>query len=306
MKKLKWLLFIGIAFYCASGVVFSASPAVLKPGDVLTITVKGEPELSGDRLVSQDGSINLPLIGSVGVSGMKANDAAQIIKQQFEDGFLKNPIVTVTTKSGSTNKQEISKPVFQMSESDLTYAVVDNEPLSQISNGSSQEQVVNDNSEEQILIELKDTANDKGIPNAVLSIGNKVYQTNRLGQILIKRDNSNAVIIADGYKTLSGSLSKLIKTGRTGSPSYIKLEKTRINEVVVVTVVDSKSHKPIRNAEIQLDGSKILTNSRGEFKISGIKKEYGEVTVKKRGYAVLKKVLDYKGPSIISLELNKQ
>ena len=306
MKKLKWLFIIGVAFYCASGVVFSASPAVLKPGDVLTITVKGEPELSGDRLVAQDGSINLPLIGSVGVSGMKANDAAQIIKQQFEDGFLKNPVVTVSTKSSSITNKETSKPSSQMSESDLTYAVVDDVPLSRVSNDVSSEQVINDNSDEQLLIELKDLVSGKGIPDAVLSIGNKVYQTNRLGQILVRRENTNAVIIADGYKTLSGSLSKLIKSGKAGSPSYINLEKTKVNEVVVVTVIDSKTHKPVRNAEIHLDGGKIQTNSRGEFKISGIKKEYGEVTIKKRGYAVLKKVIDYKGPSIISIEINRQ
>ena len=73
----------------------------------------------------------------------------------------------------------------------------------------------------------------------------------------------------------------------------------------ICTVVDAKNHKPVRNAEVILEGGKVTTNSRGEFKISGIKKEFGEVVIKKRGYAVLKRVIDYKGPAVITFELTK-
>ena len=309
MKKIKWLTYIGIACFLASGSAFAATPALLKPGDIITITVKGEPELSGDRLIGYDGSINMPLIGSIGVSGMKSTDAAALIKQQLEDGFLKNPVITVTAKSASSsNKKVSSDSLSQMSEDDLTYAVIDKD-LS--ANGDS---LVADNdsgysenalNEEQVLIELRDIVTNDGIANAVLNIGNKVYQTNRLGQILVNKTNGNAIVIADGYKTISGNFNKLLKSGKAGNPSYISLEKIHLNETMLCTVVDSKSHRPIKNAEIYLEGGKILTNSKGEFKISGIKKEYGEVTIKKRGYAVLKKVIDYKGSPVVTFELSK-
>lgn len=316
MKKIKWITYIGCACLWASGVVLAATPALLKPGDILTVTVKGEPELSGDRLISHDGSINMPLIGSIGVSGMKATDAALLIKQQLEDGFLKNPVVSVSPKSFSSNSKSTSNKVSssssisQMSESDLTYAAIDEKPLGLDYEEAEIEEDDSSVSEpasvdEQILIELRDIVDNKGIANAVLNIGNKVYQSNRLGQILVNRSNSNAIVIADGYKTVSGSLSKLVKDGKAGNPPYITLEKVRFNETVVCTVIDSKNRRPIKNAEIYLEGGKILTNSKGEFKISGIKKEYGEVTVKKRGYPALKKVIDYKGPQIITIELSK-
>ena len=312
MKKIKWLLFIGVAYFWAAGVVFSASPALLKPGDVLTVTVKGEPELSCDRVVAPDGSISMPLIGTVGVAGMKTTDAAQLIKQQLEDGFLKNPVVNVSTKSfsSSTNTTNVKKQVksaVPMSEADMTYAVIDDTPL-----GSNYEESSDYESapvpavaEEQVLIEIKDVVTDKGISDAVLSIDNKIYQTNRLGQILVDRVSGRAVVIADGYKTAAGSLSMMMKEGRAGNPSYITLEKIQLNENMLCTVVDAKNHKPIRNAEVILEGGKVTTNSRGEFKISGIKKEFGEVVIKKRGYAVLKRVIDYKGPSVITFELTK-
>ncbi|MBQ2593274.1 MAG: polysaccharide biosynthesis/export family protein [Candidatus Riflebacteria bacterium] len=311
MKKIKWLLFIGIAYFWASGVVFSASPALLKPGDVLTVSVKGEPELSCDRIIAPDGSITMPLIGSIGVAGMKTTDAAQLIKQQLEDGFLKNPVVSVSTSksfSSDNNAKKQAKSSIPMTEEDMTYAVVDDNPLgSSLYNESTDSESVSApvTSEEQILIEIRDVVTDKGISDAVLNIDNKIYQTNRLGQILVNAVSGRAIVIADGYKTATGSLNAMLKQGKAGNPSYITLEKIRLNENMLCTVVDAKNHKPIRNAEVLLEGGKVTTNSRGEFKISGIKKEFGEVVIKKRGYAVLKRVIDYKGPAIITFELTK-
>ena len=97
----------------------------------------------------------------------------------------------------------------------------------------------------------------------------------------------------------------MIKEGKAGNPSYISLEKVLLNENILCTVVDAKTHKPVRNAEVLLEGGKVTTNSRGEFKIGGIKKEFGEVIIKKRGYSVLKKVIDYKGSNVLTFELTK-
>ncbi|MBR4571160.1 MAG: hypothetical protein IKO19_10930, partial [Candidatus Riflebacteria bacterium] len=222
-----------------------------------------------------------------------------------------NPVVNVSTKSfsSSTNTTNVKKQVksaVPMSEEDMVYAVVDDTPLGSTSDEESYDSEPRPvTTEEQVLIEIKDVVTDKGISDAVLSIDNKIYQTNRLGQILVDRVSGRAVVIADGYKTAAGSLSMMMKEGRAGNPSYITLEKIQLNENMLCTVVDAKNHKPIRNAEVILEGGKVTTNSRGEFKITGIKKEFGEVVIKKRGYAVLKRVIDYKGPSVITFELSK-
>ena len=191
MKKIKWLLFIGIAYFWASGVVFSASPALLKPGDVLTVSVKGEPELSCDRIIAPDGSITMPLIGSIGVAGMKTTDAAQLIKQQLEDGFLKNPVVSVSTSksfSSNTNAKKQVKSSIPMTEEDMTYAVVDDNPLgSSLYNESTDSESVQApvTSEEQILIEIRDVGTDKGISDAVLNIDNKFPSQSSVISLLI-------------------------------------------------------------------------------------------------------------------------
>ena len=104
MNKIKWLIFIFIGLVSASGLVNAAAPASLGAGDTVSIWVKGEPELSVERQVGRDGSIIMPLIGSVGVSGMKTNDAARLISQMLEDGYLKDPLVQVTLKGKGSKK----------------------------------------------------------------------------------------------------------------------------------------------------------------------------------------------------------
>ncbi len=309
MKKIKWLFLLGVAYFWATGNVFSASPALLKPGDVLDVTIQGEPELSGDRVISRDGSITLPLVGSIGVAGMKTTDAAQLIRQYLADGFLKNPIVSVNPKSfSSKSKKSADNTVSsQMTGVDAAYSVVDDMPL-----GSDDEvyEVEEEtapaaNDEEQVLLEIRDMVTNVGISDAVLTIGNKVYQSNRLGQILVTGGGyGHAIVIADGYKVATGSFGKILKSGKAGNPPYIALNKISIPESVICTVVD-KNNKPVKNAEVILDGGKILTNSRGEFKIGGIKKEYGEVVIKKKGYAEFKKIVDFKSSQLMTFQLTK-
>ena len=283
MKKFKWLLFLCVAYLFSKSPVYSASNGILKTGDVLTITVKGEPELTGDRLITSDGSINFPLIGSVGVSGMKTTDVEKVIKQQLEDGFLQNPVVTVSI-SNKPYKSSSSQSI-----TDSTY----NDDIS------------SDESDEQILIELRDKSSEIGIGNSVISVGNKVYQTNRLGQVLVKKSNAKSVIIADGYKTLSGSLNNIVQKRKTNGPSYILMEKLPINENVLCTVIDESTNKPVKHAEINLDGRSFVSNNQGEFRIKDNKREFSELTIKKRCFKEFRKIIDYKGPSTLTFVLSK-
>lgn len=273
MKKSKWLFLLATAYLSVSGLVFGASSESLKQGDVLSITVEGEPELTVDRQVSFDGSIDFPLIGSVGVSGLKTKEVEKIIKQQLEDGFLQNPVVSINLKSESSDGQ------------------IGNESF--------------DNSDEQILIEVRDKGNDSVISNSVVCIGNKVYQTNRHGQVLINKKNVNSVVIADGYKSVSGLLSKLIIKKKNTNPSYILLEKIPIQKNLVCTIVEAETHNPIKHAEINLDGRQFVANNKGEFKIKDNKKEFSEIIIKKRGYNDLKRIIDYKCSSNLIFELSK-
>ncbi len=269
MNKIKWFIFIIICLGSATGLVNAASPNLLRAGDLISVWVKGEPELTVERQVGQDGSITMPLIGSVGVSGMKTVDAAKLISQMLEDGYLKDPLVQITIKSKAAAKQTSELPVAAGAP---------------VSAGSQPEQ---------LLVEVVDAASRTGIANVAMMLGNRIYQSNRLGQILLDDDSGYAVVIADGFQTAAGRLEEMLKTG---NPSRLYLQKTRLAESVTFTVIDAFTRQPLKDVEVLLDGMKIATNKQGAFKISLIKKEFGAISLKRKGYRAHRQIVDFKGP----------
>ncbi|GHB97660.1 hypothetical protein GCM10007047_11890 [Cerasicoccus arenae] len=67
----------------------------LQPLDVIQVTVFKEPDLEQQVRVSQDGSINLPLIGKVHVAGMTVNDANVLITDLYNRDYLVNPQISM-------------------------------------------------------------------------------------------------------------------------------------------------------------------------------------------------------------------
>src|SRR4029077_12958426 len=65
-------------------------------GDLLEVSVYGVPELAAKARISNTGDIYLPLINSVHVAGLTAEEAQTLIEKRLEAGaFVKNPHVTV-------------------------------------------------------------------------------------------------------------------------------------------------------------------------------------------------------------------
>jgi polysaccharide biosynthesis/export protein len=67
----------------------------LAPGDRLNIVVYDQPQLSGEFIIDGGGGILLPIIGSVSLKGLTLADAQQLIQEQFADGVLVQPAVSV-------------------------------------------------------------------------------------------------------------------------------------------------------------------------------------------------------------------
>jgi polysaccharide export outer membrane protein len=82
------------------GALISAQATyVVGPPDVLTITVFGEPDLSGKFTVEQDGTFAYPQLGRVKAAGRALRDIEQDLKTKLADGYLKNPQVSVTIET---------------------------------------------------------------------------------------------------------------------------------------------------------------------------------------------------------------
>lgn len=67
----------------------------LAPGDRITITVFGQPELSGDFSVDGVGNIPMPIVGAITVGNTTIDDCRRLIEATLAKGVLRNPGVSV-------------------------------------------------------------------------------------------------------------------------------------------------------------------------------------------------------------------
>jgi polysaccharide export outer membrane protein len=90
------------------------------PQDVLTITVFGEPELSGKYTVEQDGTFTFPQIGRVTAGGNTLRGLEQDLKSKLADGYLRNPQVAVAIENYRSQRILVMGEVRSPGEYQLT------------------------------------------------------------------------------------------------------------------------------------------------------------------------------------------
>ncbi len=83
-------------------------------GDSFDVWVYREKELSGTFVVSAGGTIDFPLIGTLSVEGLEAEQIARLIRQNLSQSYLRNPHVTVSLREVNSKKVfvlgQVSKP----------------------------------------------------------------------------------------------------------------------------------------------------------------------------------------------------
>lgn len=92
---------------CAQGLALAA-PGVhyISPGDVISVNVFPAEEFSREVTVQPDGTIEIPLLGSVKVQGMKAEELQNILTARFSK-YVSNPSITVNLRKFSSHRVAI-------------------------------------------------------------------------------------------------------------------------------------------------------------------------------------------------------
>lgn len=72
----------------------------LQPGDVIGVTVEGEPELTGQYTVREDGKVIFPTLGATAVVGYTPTQLADHLSKLLLP-YVKQPVVAVTVLSGT-------------------------------------------------------------------------------------------------------------------------------------------------------------------------------------------------------------
>jgi len=99
-----------------------ASDTTLGPGDVFTVQVFGEKDLTGKYRVSAQGTIDYPLIGSILVGGLTPPRISELIKKKLAAGYLKEPSVSVFVEVYNSKKISVFGQVIKPG----TFNYVDN------------------------------------------------------------------------------------------------------------------------------------------------------------------------------------
>jgi polysaccharide export outer membrane protein len=86
----------------------------LGPGDSVTLHVFGQPDMDTVLGVADDGTIRVPLAGSVQVEGMSSENAARRVEKAFKDGgFFVDPHVTLTVTQSLSQRVSVLGEVRQ-------------------------------------------------------------------------------------------------------------------------------------------------------------------------------------------------
>jgi polysaccharide biosynthesis/export protein len=64
-------------------------------GDKINVAVFGQPDLSGEATVDQNGNLRLPVIGDVRATSLTASELEKSIGRSLEQGYVRTPVVSV-------------------------------------------------------------------------------------------------------------------------------------------------------------------------------------------------------------------
>jgi polysaccharide export outer membrane protein len=75
----------------------------IQAGDSISISIFGEPLLSGDYTVSQEGYVQMPLVNNIYLNGKTLNTAQKAIATSYQNQrFLVNPQITISIAESQT------------------------------------------------------------------------------------------------------------------------------------------------------------------------------------------------------------
>jgi polysaccharide biosynthesis/export protein len=92
----------------APGAAAPSPLTALGPGDSVTLHVFGQPDMDTVLGVADDGTINVPLAGSIPVAGLSTENAARRVERSFKDGgYFVDPHVTLTLTQSMSQRVSV-------------------------------------------------------------------------------------------------------------------------------------------------------------------------------------------------------
>ncbi|HDH14983.1 MAG TPA: polysaccharide export protein, partial [Gammaproteobacteria bacterium] len=93
------------AFYCLVLLAFlllqvaHANPYILGSGDTVKIHVFQEPDLSIEAKISNNGTVDFPLIGNIEIAGLSLAETEAVLDRKLRGDYLIDPQISVSVIS---------------------------------------------------------------------------------------------------------------------------------------------------------------------------------------------------------------
>ncbi len=84
---------------------------VLGARDVVLITVFGEDSLSGRFVITDDGTLRMPELGTVQVGGLSKDGLAELLEGRLRDGYLRRPQITIQVMEHRSQRVDVTGAV---------------------------------------------------------------------------------------------------------------------------------------------------------------------------------------------------
>jgi polysaccharide export outer membrane protein len=102
-----------LLFFCVGVPCAFSQDYEVGESDVLAVTVYDNDDLNTVARVNSEGTIIMPLIGPIQVTGLKVTDVVNRITDMYADGYLVNPQVTVFVQEYRSSKATVLGEVNQ-------------------------------------------------------------------------------------------------------------------------------------------------------------------------------------------------
>jgi polysaccharide export outer membrane protein len=81
----------------------------IRPGDIVVVEFWGQPEVSGERIVDDNGNIHLPLLRAVQVAGLSAEQIRERLTEAYGQ-YYSEPLIVVNVRLGVSVTGEVISP----------------------------------------------------------------------------------------------------------------------------------------------------------------------------------------------------
>jgi len=163
---------------------------VLKPSDVIQVNVFQEKDLDKSVRIEADGTVTLPLIDKIKVSGMSVAEAQSLITELYNRDYLVDPQISVLVVSFSPKVVRIlgsvNRPgVVQMPpdrDLTLTEAIAQANGISRLGNPKSItiKRVNEEGQAQQIEVNFSRIVTDAGVKDITLQEGDTIWVPERI------------------------------------------------------------------------------------------------------------------------------